>query len=91
VDSPRILQLIPNYKPHDAVGNDVLGMHRFLREAGYDARVLAGDIHPKYMDHASPLAQAPAKFWEDDRAIVIYHHSKFSPVRKTASLSNITT
>jgi glycosyltransferase involved in cell wall biosynthesis len=72
---PRIFLLIPTFLPNDAVGNDVLGMYHILRGAGYDARVLAENIHA---DHSSITTKARLdldELWGDPDAILIYHHA----------------
>jgi glycosyltransferase involved in cell wall biosynthesis len=72
---PRIFLLIPTFLPNDAVGNDVLGMYRILRDAGRDVRVLAEHIHSEYAPIAA-LARPDARdLWDDPAAILIYHHA----------------
>jgi glycosyltransferase involved in cell wall biosynthesis len=72
---PRVFILIPSFQPHDAVGNDALGMYEFLKEAGYDVRLMAEHIHPAYKLVAATLTPEMDDCWQDPKAITIYHHS----------------
>jgi len=72
---PHVLLLVPNFQPHDAVGNDVLGMYETFRGAGYDTRILAADIHPAYRSIAASIESEAGDLWLDPAAILIYHHS----------------
>ncbi len=71
---PRVFLLVPNFHPHDAVGNDVLGMYETFRGAGYETRIFAPDIHPTYQSIASVI-DLTADEWSDPSAVLIYHHS----------------
>ncbi|HVT91838.1 MAG TPA: glycosyltransferase [Bryobacteraceae bacterium] len=63
-----------NLAPHDAIGNDVLGMRETLLRAGYRAEAYAADVHPSLTGVARPLNGA-GEFWRDPNALLIYHHS----------------
>jgi glycosyltransferase involved in cell wall biosynthesis len=71
---PRIFLLIPCFMPHDAVGNDVLGMYRLLRSVGYEVRILAAEYHKSYTNIATPL-QLDVDYWKSPNDILIYHHA----------------
>ena len=72
---PQIFLLIPSFQRNDAVGNDALGMYGFLKNAGYDAHLMAEHIHPSYKSiTTSPAPEGDAR-WQDPNAIIIYHHA----------------
>ncbi len=77
VDSvkPRIFLLIPTFQPHDAVGNDVLGMYHILSAHGYNARIFAEHIHPEHASITTKASPELTEFWQDPAAILIYHHA----------------
>jgi len=60
--------------PYDAVGNDVCGMSRLLRSAGYDARILAETVHHDYTQIAETI-HLKSEYWKSANDILIYHHS----------------
>ncbi|HXT63313.1 MAG TPA: glycosyltransferase family 4 protein [Pyrinomonadaceae bacterium] len=69
----RISILTPTLVASDAVGNDVLGMHRLLTRRGHDVQLFAEDwnvdgLGVRYAAHARAYAESA-----DD--ILIYHHS----------------
>lgn len=69
----RISILTPTLIASDAVGNDVLGMHRLLTSRGHEVHLFAEDwnvdgLGVRYASHARPFAEST-----DD--ILIYHHS----------------
>ncbi|MBX5494492.1 MAG: glycosyltransferase [Bryobacteraceae bacterium] len=72
---PRIFLLIPTFQPNDAVGNDVLGMHRIFRDAGYDVRILAEHIHPKLQAITELVRLDADEYWSSPNDILIYHHA----------------
>jgi glycosyltransferase involved in cell wall biosynthesis len=57
------------------VGNDVLGMFRILRDAGYDAAIYAEHVHPDFAGITSPSLLNAEDLWGDPQAILIYHHA----------------
>ena len=72
---PHILLLVPTFQPHDAVGNDVLGMYHVLREAGYRTTVLAEHIHQDFASITAKTLLDADELWGDREAILIYHHA----------------
>lgn len=75
MEKPRVFLLVPNFQPHDAVGNDVLGMYNILRRAGCDVRVLAEHIHHEHASITARVSLDARGFWDDPAAILIYHHA----------------
>ena len=73
--TPRIFLLVPTFQPHDAVGNDVLGMYGILREAGYDAAIYAEHVHADFAGITSKSRLDADDLWRDPQAILIYHHA----------------
>ncbi|MGA3097773.1 MAG: glycosyltransferase [Bryobacteraceae bacterium] len=71
----RIFLLVPTFQPHDAVGNDVLGMYRILREAGYDTAIYAEHVHADFAGITSKSRLGADDLWRDPQAILIYHHA----------------
>jgi len=69
----RIFILTPTLISADAVGNDVLGMHRVLRRRGHEVHLFADDwnVHGLNVRHAYD-ALSLEQNWDD---ILIYHHS----------------
>lgn len=72
---PRIFLLVPTFQPRDAVGNDILGMYRILRDAGYPTTIFAEHIHFEFASITSKPHLAADEFWHDPNAILIYHHA----------------
>jgi prepilin-type processing-associated H-X9-DG protein len=60
--------------PYDAVGNDVYGMCQLLRSGGYDARILAEEIHQDY-EGIAETAHLKSAYWNSSDDILIYHQS----------------
>ncbi len=74
----RIDQYLPDFAPHDAIGNHVLAVQSVLRGAGYESDIWADVIHP-------PLAGRARHYLEDDQGpdrrggdVAIYHASTHS-------------
>ena len=61
----RIFLLVPTFQPHDAVGNDVLGMYRILREAGYDTAIYAEHVHADFAGITSKSRLGADDLWRD--------------------------
>ncbi len=73
--NPRVFLLVPSFQPHDAVGNDVLGMYQVLCEAGYPTTIFAEHIHAAFASITAKLRLEADRFWLDRDAILIYHHA----------------
>ena len=72
---PKILLLIPTFQPHDAVGNDILGMYQTLTAAGYETVIWGEHIHPSCRQFARFIGPEADSFWRDPNSILIYHHA----------------
>ena len=70
-----VFVLVPNLQPLDAISNDVLGIHRILCRAGYDARIFAEEFNPVFGSLAAEARIESEELWGDSAAILIYHHS----------------
>lgn len=75
----RVYVLTPVLAPHDAIGNDVLGMARCLRNVGIPVETYAEHVHPALASEARNLKEASSRCWADPDALVIYHHSMAWP------------
>ena len=51
----KIIQLATNLNVGDAIGNEMLAIHRALTGAGYDCRIMALTIHPQLARMASAV------------------------------------
>jgi glycosyltransferase involved in cell wall biosynthesis len=61
--------------PHDAVGNDVLGMYESFRKAGYDTSIYAQHIDPAHQSYAKRADRAARSVWRNPEDVLIYHHA----------------
>jgi glycosyltransferase involved in cell wall biosynthesis len=77
---PRISILLPTFLPHDAIGNDVLGMWDTFRAAGYDAFILAQFIHPTHQPYTRQADLENESTWQSEDNILIYHHALHWPL-----------
>ena len=69
----RILQLLPNLKYGDAVGNDTLALHDILKQQGYETKIYAEYIlSPIDQNVATTINDLPHI---DANDIIIYHFS----------------
>jgi glycosyltransferase involved in cell wall biosynthesis len=73
---PKVFVAVPNSQPHDAVGNDVLGMAEFLRRAGYETGVFAQWIHPARAD-CSQILDLNDAAWDEPDNVLVYHHAMY--------------
>lgn len=67
--------MTPTLVPHDAIGNDVLGMAESLRKRGYKVETYAEFVHPALAGAAHKLDMGAHSFWRDRQMLLIYHHS----------------
>jgi glycosyltransferase involved in cell wall biosynthesis len=70
----RVHLVVPSFMPHDAVGNDILGMYETLRLAGHDVRVIAPDFHESFGSFTEPLRPDDEQ-WQSPDDLLIYHHA----------------
>ncbi len=68
-----ICQILPDLSFGDAISSEAIQIHRWLREAGIQSRILAREkhIHPKVAEFCEPIEMAEI---EEDEC-VLYHHS----------------
>ncbi len=71
----RVYLVTTNLAPHDAIGNDVLGMRACLAEAGFQVELYAGEVDPPLASIAHRLDLDTQTFWREREALLIYHHS----------------
>jgi glycosyltransferase involved in cell wall biosynthesis len=72
----QVHQLIPDFKPADAMGQAAVAWQRVLRHLGYTGEIFAGSVAPEFRSLVRPaheLKPAP-----DD--LVLYHHGIASPL-----------
>jgi glycosyltransferase involved in cell wall biosynthesis len=70
-----VLLLVPTFQPHDAVGNDVLGMYYASCSAGYQTRIFAQHVNTIYQSIAQPIDEVGESVFRDSNDILIYHHA----------------
>jgi glycosyltransferase involved in cell wall biosynthesis len=71
----RFDHFVPNFAPHDAIGNHVLQLQRALRAAGHDSDIYAEAMGPTMHAHARPFSEAPTAQGE---RVLLYHASTHS-------------
>lgn len=72
----RIDQYLPDFAPHDAIGNHVLQVRKVLRQAGFDSDIYADIIHAPLAGEARHYRQAPPP----GEGIAIYQASTYSDI-----------
>jgi len=76
----RVCLMTPVLTPHDAIGNDVLGMAACLRKNGFIVETYAETVHPLLKTEARIIKEGGGhRFWTDPRALIVYHHSMAWP------------
>lgn len=65
----KIIQMLTNLNYGDAIGNDVLALHRTFQAMGHESVIMAATIHERLADEATPIA--PERI--DDRCVVLMH------------------
>ena len=74
----RIVQILPELSPGDAVSNDTRAIRDILREAGYETEIYAGKVNPRMPENeGKPLDRLPAL---TDGDLLIYHASTGTPL-----------
>ena len=69
----RVIQLLTTISYGDAVGNDVLALHKALFENGYQTAIYAENIDPRLPRKWVNLIEDMPALKEDD--IILYHLS----------------
>ncbi len=72
---PRVFVVVPQLQPHDAVGNDVLGMEACFAAAGFQTTILAQWIRPGLEGRARLVDREDPSIWSRPEDILIYHHA----------------
>ena len=66
----KIIQVVLDLRYGDAIGNDIIMIHRTLKKWGYDAGIYAGHVHDGVQETAGQFAEIPG-LTEDD--ILLFH------------------
>ncbi len=69
----KIVQFLPSFSPFDAIGNNVLEIRKYLKEAGFETQVYAIGIHPALEKEAKQYLDY--KKHSSRENVIIYHHS----------------
>lgn len=69
----RIGLMVPALSPHDAVGNDVLGMYIALKKQGYDCTIFTANGETPYPIPVLRYDDAPL-FISSPEDVIIYHY-----------------
>jgi glycosyltransferase involved in cell wall biosynthesis len=72
----RIDQFLPNFAPHDAIGNHVLQARHALRQAGFASDIWAEHLHDSLRHEARPYQAYPGCSAKAD--VLMYHASTHS-------------
>ena len=70
----RVDQCLPDFAPHDAIGNHVLQVQRLLRAEGIESDIWADVIHRPVARRCRPYRERP----RDPSGVLMYHASTFS-------------
>ena len=76
---PIVHLAVPVLLRNDAVGNDVLGMARALRQHGYTVGVFTEHVQTDH-DCRPSRVDLSDRVWQNKHAILIYHHSTGWPL-----------
>ena len=69
----RIIQMLPELTPGDAVSNDARAIRDILREAGYDTEIYAERVHPRLPEGEGKEIRLMPELAPED--LLIYHAS----------------
>jgi glycosyltransferase involved in cell wall biosynthesis len=79
---PRVHQILATLGYGDAIGNEVLGIHRSLRAAGFDSEIIVETADPRLEDLTVDYRDMVDEVSEDD--LLIHHFSLGSRASRTA-------
>ena len=79
---PRVHQILATLGYGDAIGNEVLGIHRALRSAGFDSDIIVETADPRLEDRTIDYRDAVGAVDEHD--LLIHHFSLGSRASRTA-------
>jgi len=80
--APRVHQILATLGYGDAIGNEVLGIHRALRAAGYDSEIIVETADPRLEHLTTDYRDVVGHVSEDD--LLIHHFSLGSRASRTA-------
>ena len=66
----KIVQVVLDLRYGDAIGNDIIAIHRTLKKWGYDAEIYAEHVHDRVQESAGQFAEMPGLTEED---ILLFH------------------
>lgn len=70
VHSRKIVQVVLDFRYGDAIGNDIIAIHRTLKKWGYDTEIYAGHVHDRVQESAGQFSEIPGLTEED---ILLFH------------------
>lgn len=80
--APRVHQVLATLGYGDAIGNEVLGIHRALRGAGYESEIIVETADPRLESLTTDYRDVVGRVHEDD--LLIHHFSLGSRASRTA-------
>jgi glycosyltransferase involved in cell wall biosynthesis len=75
---PAVHQLVPDFAYGDAIGNDVLAIHKALAARGWRSQIFAEHVHPRLRSRALSPAELAAEAGPED--VVLFHFSIGHPL-----------
>jgi glycosyltransferase involved in cell wall biosynthesis len=79
---PRVHQILATLGYGDAIGNEVLGIRRALRGAGFDSEIIVETADPRLEDETIDYREMVGELTEDD--LLVHHFSLGSRASRTA-------
>lgn len=79
---PRVHQILATLGYGDAIGNEVLGIRRALRGAGFDSEIIVETADPRLEDQTIDYREMVGELGEDD--LLVHHFSLGSRASRTA-------
>ncbi len=79
---PRVHQILATLGYGDAIGNEVLGIRRALRGAGFDSEIIVETADPRLEDETVDYREMVGELGEDD--LLVHHFSLGSRASRTA-------
>ena len=80
--APRVHQILATLGYGDAIGNEVLGIHRALRAAGYDSEIIVETADPRLEHLTTDYRDVVGHVSDED--LLIHHFSLGSRASRTA-------
>jgi len=79
---PRVHQILATLGYGDAIGNEVLGIRRALRGAGFDSEIIVETADPRLEDETIDYREMVGELTADD--LLVHHFSLGSRASRTA-------